>query len=235
MYRSRLQRLEERRNVRKATLLGLGAILVVVAVVVLGIPFLIRMAVFFGDLNSTNRPVDKNDQIPPAPPSISLPYDATNSATQTISGSAEPGSTVFLTLNGDSAGDVVVADDGSFAISRVTLTSGDNALSALAVDQAGNQSVTLTQLTIFFSNQPPKLDIASPTDRQQISGNTVPVSGETEAAARLIVNDRMIIVNSTGKFSANFNLNPGENVLVFLATDRAGNETRKELTVISNQ
>ena len=92
MYHSRLQRVEEKRNIRQATLLGLAAILAIIVVIVLGIPLLVRMAVFLGDVKSSSRPVDKNDLIPPVPPQISLPYTATNSANQTISGSAEPGS-----------------------------------------------------------------------------------------------------------------------------------------------
>lgn len=235
MYRSRLQTLEEKRNVRKATLLGLGTILIVIAVIILGIPFLIRLAVFFGDLNSSQRPVDKNDVIPPVPPQISLPYDATNSATQTISGSAEPGSTVFLTLNSDSAGDVVVADDGTFSISNIRLDTGNNSISAVAVDQSGNQSASSETLQIFYSQKPPDLNIDSPADHQQISDKTVNVVGSTSAGARLSINDRLVIVGSDGKFSYQYNLNPGDNLLVLTATDKAGNQARKELTIVSNQ
>lgn len=231
MYRSRLQKLEERRNLRQATLLSLGTILVIVAAVVLGIPLLIRMAVFLADLNSSNRPVDKNDLIPPMPPQISLPYDATNSARQTISGSAEPGSAVFLTLNGESAADVVAAEDGSFSIPDVTLAKGENKLSAIAIDQAGNKSTTSTEIILLYVTEPPKLQIQSPTDHQQTSDKSITVAGETSPGARLTINDRLVIVNSDGKFSTQYNLSSGNNVLVIIASDRAGNQTRKELTV----
>ena len=233
MYRSRLQRVEEKRNMRQATVLSLGTILIIVAVIVLGIPLLIRMAVFLGDLKSSSRPVDKNDLIPPVPPSISLPYDATNSATQTVGGSAEPGSSVWLTLNGESSGDVVAAEDGGWSISPVRLVGGDNKLSAVAIDQGGNKSAPSPEVDIYYSQQSPQLDISSPTDNQQVSGTTVEISGTTTASVKLTVNGRLIIVNSEGKFSTQFNLTSGDNALVFIAVDRAGNLTRAELTVTS--
>ncbi len=226
-----MQKVEEKRNIRKATLLSLGAILVVIAVLILGIPLLIRLAVFLGDINSSNRPVDKNDLIPPVPPTISLPYDATNSAVQTISGSAEPGSSVFLTLNGSGSGDVVAADDGGFSFPNIHLNSGENKMSAIDIDQAGNKSVSSTEITLYFSSQPPALDVDSPTDHQQISGTSVQVGGSTSGGAKLTINDRFVIVNCDGKFTTSVNLNSGDNSLVLIATDRAGNQTRKELTV----
>jgi len=88
---SRLSRLEDRRNSRKAVLLILGTIALLALAVFGGIPVLVKMAVFLGDLKSSKAPVDKTDLISPPPPSFSLPYDATNSARQTISGSSEAG------------------------------------------------------------------------------------------------------------------------------------------------
>jgi len=231
MYSSRLQRAEEKRNLRKATLLTIGSVLIVVLVLVLGIPLLIRLAGFLGDIKSSSRPVDKNDTIPPVPPSISLPYDATNSAIQTIGGSAEPGSLVFLTLNENSNGDVVATEDGGWSISSVRLAEGNNKLSAVAIDQAGNKSVPSNVIDIYYSQKPPQLDISSPTDNQQINGTSIEVSGTTTASVRLTINDRVTIVNSTGKFSTQFSLVSGANALVFIATDKTGNQTRAELTV----
>lgn len=223
--------MEEKRNMRQATLLGLAAILAIIVVIVLGIPLLIRMAVFLGDIKSSSRPVEKNDLIPPVPPQISLPYSATNSASQTISGSAEPGSSVFLTLNGESVGNVIAAEDGGFSISNIHLTVGDNKLSAVAIDQAGNKSMPANEIDVFYSNKPPKLDISSPTDRQQISNNKVEISGSVDEGSRLVINDRFIVIAPNGKFNVVWNLNSGENGLVFVATDQSGNQTRKELIV----
>jgi len=235
MYHSRLQKLEEKQNIRKATLISLGTVLLIVATLVLGIPLLIRLAGFLGELKSTDRPIDKNDTIPPVPPQISLPFDATNSAQLAITGNSEPGATVFLTLNGNSAGDVVVSDNGTFSLPAITLADGDNSLTATAVDQAGNKSVSATQFSLYYSNKAPDLQVDSPTDHQQISGNAVEVKGKSTPGVRITVNGRQTIVAADGSFSTNLNLNPGENPLVVIAADKLGNQTRKELTVISAQ
>lgn len=205
-------------------LLILGAILLLALAVLLGIPVLVKMAIFLGDLKSSRMPVDKTDRIPPPPPSFSLPYDATNSARQTISGRSEAGSTVYLTLNGDSAGNVVAKDDGTFVLGDVSLNSGNNALVAIAMDLAGNKSGTSAEVVIYYSNRPPELTVetsAKPDSKVEVKGST---DGE-----RLTVNERLIIIGQEGKFATTIYLNSDEKTLVFVATDRAGNQTRKEV------
>ncbi len=235
MYHSRLQKLEEKQNLRQATLISLGTVLLIATTLILGIPLLIRLAGFLGELKSTDRPIDKNDTIPPVPPQVSLPFDATNSAQLTLTGNSEPGATVFLTLNEDSSGDVVVSDNGSFTLPQISLTEGDNALAIVAVDQSGNKSVSATQFSVYFSQKAPDLQVDAPTDNQQVTGNTVEVKGNTTPGMKLTINGRLIIVASDGNFATNLNLNPGENPLVIVASDKLGNQARKELTVISNQ
>lgn len=226
MYRSRLTRLEERRNLRKATWLAAGTIFLVVTVLILGIPILVKMAGFLGDLKASSRPVDRNDLIPPVPPAISLPYDATNSAKIEISGSAEPGSTVYLTQNSESRGNVVVGEDGIFRFGNMALKDGDNKFEAVAVDQSGNRSQPSESQTVYYSNKAPDLTV----ETSAVVDGKVEIKGSTNGV-RLVVNDRLIILNSEGKFQTKIGVNSGENILVFVAVDRAGNQTRKELTV----
>lgn len=232
MYSSRLNRAEERRNMRKAVLLIFATIAILVAGIVLGIPVLTRTAMFMGSLNSKNAIADKIDNIPPGPPQIALAYDATNSATQTISGLSEPGSTVYLSQNSHEAGNVVTDNDGTFEFRNVILTKGDNLFTAIALDQSSNKSLISSSVHLTYSSDPPKLEITSPTDHQSITDkSSVNLLGTTQNVSRLTVNDRTIIIGSNGKFNTMYSLNPGENVLVFTATDSSGNQARKELTV----
>lgn len=221
---SRLSRLEDRRNSRKAVWLILGTIVLLALAVFLGIPVLVKMAIFFGDLKSSKAPVDKTDLIPPPPPSLSLPYDATNSSRQTISGSSEAGSTVYLTLNGESAGNVVTTDDGTFTLGNINLKDGDNALIAVAMDQAGNKGNPSVEVDVYYSNKPPELT----AEISAVANNKVEIKGTTNGE-RLTANERLIIIGQEGKFATTLNLNPDEKTLVLVATDRAGNQTRKEV------
>lgn len=216
--------MEDRRNSQKAVLLILGTIVLLALAVFLGIPILVKMAIFFGDLKSSKTPVDKTDLIPPPPPSLSMPYDATNSALQTISGNSEAGSTVYLTLNGESVGNVVTKDDGAFSLGNINLKNGDNALIAVAIDQAGNKGNPSAEVDVYYSNKPPDLTV----ETSAVADSKVDIKGTT-SGERLTANDRLIIIGQGGKFATTINLNPDEKTLVLIATDRAGNQTRKEV------
>jgi hypothetical protein len=229
-----LAKIEEKRNVRAATLLTVGTILMVIVAAFFGVPFLIRLAVFWGDAKSAKGGIDKTDLIPPPPPQIVTSFDATNSSVQTISGMAEPGSTIYLTNNTKSVGSVVAKDDGTFSFSDVNLNDGVNTLSAVAVDNAGNRSLVSDKVSITYSNKLPDLLIETPQDRQQISGktSTIELKGTVgDSVSKLTVNDRNIIVGDDRKFSTTYNLTSGDNTLVFVAADRTGNQTRKEILV----
>ena len=216
--------MEDRRNSRKAGLLVLGTIVLLALAVFGGIPVLVKMAVFLGDLKSSKMPVDKTDLIPPPPPSFSLPYDATNSARQTISGSSEAGSTVYLTLKGESVGNVVAKDYGIFTLGNINLKDGDNTLIAVAIDQVGNKGNASTEVDVYYSNKPPELTV----ETSMVADNKVEIKGTT-SGVRLTANDRLIIIGQGGKFATTINLNPDEKVLVLVTVDRAGNQTRKEV------
>ncbi len=226
--------MEEKRNIRTASLLGIGAVVVVILVVILGVPALVRLAVFLGDLKSTHSPVDKNDLISPAPPRLFSEYEATNSAELTISGSAEPGSTVFLTKNSKSVGNVVVRDDGGFEFNAVKLDDGNNEFAAIAVDQSSNKSPTSEKLAVVYTTKSPDLKIDSPTDQQKITTKEgmVDIRGSSNSDLRsLTLNDRFIVLSSEGRFNTTYKLNSGDNTMVFVATDKAGNTTRREMIV----
>lgn len=230
MYRSRLQSVEERTNLRKALWWVVGAGGVIVVMMVVGVPLLIRMAIFLGEVRSSGKGVEKTDVIAPVPPSLAVSYDATNSARQTLAGLAEAGTTVYLTQNGESKGNVVVRENGGFVFGDIVLKEGNNTFGSVAVDQAGNRSQPAKEVTIYYSNKQPKLEIESPTNRQQVMGKQVEIKGTT-TGTRLTVNERLIILGAEGKFNTVYNLEPGENVLVFSAVDQAGNQIRKELIV----
>ncbi len=198
-----------------------------------GIPLLAKLAVLFGNLNSSKRPIDKSDLIPPAPPSLSVIYEATNSAQQAIYGYSEPGATVYLTLNKKSVGSVITRDDGGFVFSEIRLIPGKNEVTAVAMDTAGNTSQPSNPVGIIFSDKEPKLNIDFPTNGLVVSGGDggVEIRGDTGLGVSLVVNDRVVVVNSDGKFSTRTNIVEGENTLVFIATDRSGNTARREIVV----
>jgi hypothetical protein len=240
MYRqfSRMGRLQEKRNIRKAAVFFLATLVIIALLATVGFSLLAKLFIFFGDIKSrTNPTVDKTDFIPPGPPQLALPVEATNSAAFALKGIAEPGATVYLSLNNAEVKSTQVPEGGIFEFSGINLELGENTFAAVAMDEAGNKSPVSTSVTVMYSNVPPKLELASPSDRQTFSGKDtrVTVKGKTDSGIRVTINDRIAIVSSDGSFQSQIGLNSGENVLVIVATDGAGNQARKELTLIYSQ
>lgn len=233
---SRMQRLEEKRNLKRAVLFICGIVVILVLVLTLGFSALTNMFLFISSLKSGGNLNTKSDNIPPSPPQLIVPFEATNSASLTIKGIAEPSSKVYLSHNGKDTIDTTTPDSGVFIFERIKLVDGKNTFSAISIDPAGNKSQNSELQVITLSTKSPTLSLDSPSDRQVVTGKDIrlEVKGTTDIGTRVTVNDRVVIVGADGRFTMTIGLNSGENVLVVVATDVAGNQTRKEVTVTYN-
>lgn len=232
MYRSRLSTIERKRNNRTAFLLILSTITILVILGFSGIPLLSKLAVF-SEKFRTGGNATNEDFIAPPPPILNAPFQATNSAEFTLRGTAEPTSLVYLSQNSIDPISTTTSSDGTFEFPLLNLRDGDNTFVAVAVDKANNKSRNSASISIFFSKAPPKLEIESPKNDQHFYGSNarVEIRGKTDPTARVTVNDRLMIVNQNGDFSTMYTPNPNDNKLTFVATDQAGNQTKKEVPI----
>lgn len=230
---SRMEKLEEQRNMRKVGMLAGVTTVVLLAAFLLGVPLMVRLAVWWGDFNQSRRPIEKTDLIPPVPPKIFVNYEATSSATIKLAGSAEPEAVVAIGMNDKPLGNVVADADGAWVVENVTLQEGVNKFFAVAVDGAGNKSAESEVVSITYLSKLPEITVESPSDHQLVTGKTgtIELKGSTGGTVRLTVNDRVIILGSGGRFVTTYVLSEGENVLVFVATSSSGSQTRKEIVV----
>ena len=167
----------------------------VLALFIYGLPTVAKFAAFLSDLRKTSLPIEKNDTTPPSPPRIDTLPDATNKFNLEVKGNAEAGSTVILSFN-DEEQEVVVGKDGDFGFS-LTLDDGENQLSFLAKDGAGNESQKTQIYKITFDDQEPKLEISSPSDGAEFFGSSerqVTIQGATDPETILTINARPIKV-----------------------------------------
>lgn len=209
-------------------------IMVVAALIVWGIPAFIKLAVWYGDFKSGENAIMSDDTVPPAPPRISLPYTATNSANLELNGFSEPGSTVKIFVNDEEVRTVAAEDNGQFDGGRIKLKKGFNMIYGVALDAAGNKSGQSRKEQVLYDNQPPQLIVESPQTGAQFFGSgerRVEVKGQTEIDTEVTVNDRSVIVGQEGDFSGFVELQDGEQKLLILAVDEAGNETVEEIKV----
>lgn len=232
VYNSRLAKIEEKRNLRKATLLIGLVVIVLILLAVYGVPLLVKL---LGIVSPKSTVSGTGDTIAPIPPQIVLPYAATNSGTIALSGLAEPGSTVFLSLNGQTQ-QITTDSDGKFTFPSVSLSTGSNDLTAVAVDSAGNRSQPSPTQSLLLITKAPEIKLDSPQDNSQINDKSTTVAGSlTGQIAKLVINGKLVAFSSDNKFSYTLPLQSGANTIVIDVTDQAGNTARKQLSVTSTQ
>jgi len=229
---SLLARKEEKRNLRKAFLYGFLTILLGMAIFFLGIPTLIKLAVFVGKINNSPTPTEQTDNISPSPPIFEPTFEATNSASISLSGFAEGESTLKLFFNSEEK-EVIVDNDGQFVFNDLKLKEGQNRIYAISIDKAGNESTNSKRISVLYDNKPPELEINQPQDGETIidDNNKIEVIGRTEGGASILINNHFVVIDSKGNFNYQISLNEGENEIKIISKDKAGNQTEKTIKV----
>ena len=228
----RLSRFEEKNNIRSAIILGIATVSLVILFVFFGLPTMAKFAAFLTDLKKSSSPIETNDLTPPAPPRLDPLPDSTNKDTLAISGTTESGATIIITLNSQT--EEVIANNGGGFIFTFKLNKGENTISALAKDSAGNESQKSETVTILYDNDTPTIEISSPQDGQKFFGpkqRQIVITGSTESGASLSINERFVLVENDGSFTFTTSLSDGENSFNIKALDKAGNAMEKSIKV----
>ena len=152
----------------------------------------------------------------------------TNKASQTITGTGEPGATVTLFDDGTPiAGSVTIAADGSWSKVITLSGEGDHAITAQARDAAGNVTTATTAATFGF-------DITAPVVEASTSGGTIneaaqTIEGTGEAGTTIRIVDGTVelgatVVDADGNWAQAVTLTgDGSHRLTVFSTDIAGN------------
>ncbi|WP_245392788.1 Ig-like domain-containing protein, partial [Salinicola halimionae] len=162
------------------------------------------------------------DNTPPAAPTdVTVADDGT-----TVTGTAEPGSTVTIEdADGNPLGSVIANDDGSFSVPLdPALTNGED-VTATATDAVGNESDPTS------ATAPDLTAPDAPTDVTVADDGTA-VTGAAEPGSTVTISDTegnplgSVIANDDGSFSVPLDpaLTNGEDVTA-TATDAVGNES----------
>jgi len=223
---SRLAKVEEK-NARRSIFIYTGLTISMVVIIFLyGIGFLSRFADFINNIAGGDKPIEIIDHTPPAPPRINTFSEFTNQDNVTLTGDAEPGAIVSIVFN-NNKNDVVANADGKFT-HDFPLFDGENTFSLTAIDKSGNQSNSSNTYTITFDNEDPEIELTKPEDGHTFYGSAeqnMTIEGATEPNSTLTINDRVIIVSSSGNFRMDTRLVPGENSFTIKSIDPAGNNS----------
>jgi hypothetical protein len=138
---------------------------------------------------------------------------------------------VSIALNGGTAVVVPYDANGHFAL-PVTLADGTNQLFIALVSPT--DTIALTSVTVVLDTIAPPLALAKPANGDKIDGTNLTVEGKAEPGATVLVNDRSVIVGQDGSFNDTVTVPAGTLPLTVIARDRAGNETKTQLSVTMN-
>ncbi len=226
--RTRLSRKQKEKITQKTVFLGILTIALVIVLAVWGLPFLVRLALFLGDVKKTDGPVAVEDGIPPLPPRLFLPFEATNSSLIEISGVSEKGLEVELIQNDSSVAKIVADEDGEFEFRSIDLIEGENSFMAFSSSEQGQTSQPSDERIVLFDNVAPELDVIIPSEEiSKVEEADYEVLGQTETGVSVTVKGRVAIVNGDGSFKVRVPLVEGENEVEVVVTDMAGNVTKK--------
>lgn len=215
---------------RRAVIFGFLSILLLIIIVFAGIPLFMKLVAFIGDIKTEDNQLIEQDIIPPLSPRLFSIPEATNSANFLVSGITEPNVTVKINFNSEII-ETEADKDGEFLVEKLSLVKGSNSLYAWAIDQADNESEKTETVDILYDTEAPKLEISSPEDNSVAEEQTIEIQGQTEEGARVLVNDHIVIVEKEGKFSYRITLQEGNNQLIIISQDKAGNETERKINV----
>lgn len=102
-------------------------------------------------------------------------------------------------------------------------------------DEAGKPSDYIALPTIEIDNLPPKLVITSPPAKFTTRNKFAQVEGQTEPRCFVRVNDYQVPIKADAKFTWSILLQEGENKIRIVVTDKKGNVTKAERSVMKLQ
>ncbi|WP_426708434.1 BapA/Bap/LapF family large adhesin [Enterobacter cloacae complex sp. 280C5] len=179
---------------------------------------------------------DAPDSTPPlAPENVVISADGT-----TVTGTAEPGSTVTIRENGVKVGEAVADDQGNFSVDLIPPKANGEALTADATDTAGNTGptapfdapdITAAQTPVITDVEDDALDVTGPVSQNGLTNDKTPTingTGEPGTTITLYSGTTEIgtaVVGPDGQWSITLetDLPDGGHVLTATAVDANNN------------
>ena len=177
---------------------------------------------------STTTTMTVDTQAPDAP--VVDSSDFVNSGNPVISGSAQDGDTVTVTVDSDIY-TTTVTTDGSWTVAIEGLADGDHEVNVFVTDSAGNDSPTVSY-DLSVDSQAPDAPIV---DSIITADGVTTISGNSEASAQITVTvgatEYLVDANEEGLWSVSIeNLAGGSHDLLVTAEDAAGNISEASVT-----
>jgi hypothetical protein len=99
------------------------------------------------------------------------------------------------------------------------------------VDDLGFEGQHSAPARFTIDTIPPALEIDTPQDGEEFDTEFVSIEGKTEPDTTIKINDKTLFSDNNGKFISALMPKKGKNLISIYAIDKAGNTTKKELTI----
>ncbi len=174
------------------------------------------------------------DTMPPAAPVVLIPANGsvTGNNTPTFSGTAEPGSTVTVSMDGSSVGTTIADGAGHWSFTLASpVADGTHTVHVTATDAVGNTSPDSSPNTFTVDTTAPAAPVVeTPADGSLIGDNTPTYSGTAEPGSTVtVIVDGASVGSTTADGAGNWSLTPasaladGAHTVSATATDGVGN------------
>ncbi len=182
-----------------------------------------------GNESNESSPITINvDTVAPTAPVIDAPTDgsSTTNTLPTISGTAEPFSTVTVTVDGGEIGTTTADVDGNWSLTpSAPLSEGDRSIVATSTDAADNVSVPSNTVDLTVDTTPPSLTIDAPSPDAPLNTDTPSIEFTATDDGPITTEcsiDGGAFAPCTSPFAAG-PLADGEHTVTVRVTDEAGN------------
>src|SRR5579883_3121654 len=129
---SRLSRTTEKKTKHQLVIYLIGIVVLLFILFKFGIPALTNLSLFLSSKNTAPSDTSPNSPAIIAPPVLSQPFSATNSATILVNGQTTAHATVQLFVNSSLVDTQAAGSDGSFHFTGVALSQQQNQIQAKA-------------------------------------------------------------------------------------------------------
>lgn len=157
------------------------------------------------------------------------PVSATNSAEIIVTGSSSEFDTLQFFINNTKVEEKSAKESFEEKIGKLKV--GENTLYVVARTKNGKNKKESSRYTVYYKNEPPKLEINMPKDGDNVTKQDLQIEGKTDANVSVSVNNQPVVVDYQGNFKKSLRLKEGENKLQFIAEDEAGNKKETTLTI----
>lgn len=172
----------------------------------------------------------QKDTVAPLAPVLTGPADNArlNTATPTITGTAEAGTTVVVRRGGTTVCTTIVPANGLWSCVPASLPEGSVTLTATATDPVGNVSGPSTSRTFNVDTVAPVAPVITNPASNATVGINPTVAGTAEPNATVTVNEGSLLVcsvtaNATGQWSCPTSYQPGTRSVTATQRDVSGN------------